>query len=257
MTTDLLARRLAALANYDDDSDWSAIRRRRRRPPAVTLVVGILAVALLGVGAGFAFYDDVLPFGSQPAAPKPVVRDFEKLFGGQYAPPGMDPHVLAGEARRVATFENGRHRYVLYVAPTKTGGFCESFTNLFGGCRQIRTLPPGPPDAGPGEVDPFAVGVFGDMSSQGARVIGGDLLLPPGTSLSVEFADGTSAKIPVVFVSPPIDAGFFLYPVPAEHIRLGHDAKYLTARDRGDRVVARARICCTNPRGPSGATGRG
>lgn len=257
MTTDLLAQRLAALANLDDDSDWSAIRRRRRRAQAVALIVAILALAMLGVSAGFAFYGDVLPFGSQPAAPAPVVRDFEKLFGGQYAPPGMDPHVLAGEARRVTTFENGRHRYVLYVAPTKAGGFCESFTNLFGGCRQMRTDQPGAPSDGSGEVNSFAIGLFGEMSSKGAIMLGGDLLLPPGTTLAVEFADGSSADIPVTFVSPPIDAGFFLYPVPAEHIRLGHDARYLTARDRGGRVVARARICCTNPRGPSGATGRG
>jgi hypothetical protein len=248
MTADLLEQRFAALADHEDDSDWAAIQRRRRRPAAVVLAVGVLVLATIGVGAGFALYDDVLPFGSQPAAPTPVVRDFQTLFGGQFAPPGMDPHVLAGEARRVATYGNGRHRYVLYLAPTKTGDFCESFTHLFGGCRQTRT--PGAPDSGIGEVNPFAIGEFGEMSARGAIMLAGDLLLPPGTTLTVELADGTSAEIPVTFVSPPIDAGFFLYPVPAEHIRLGHDPTYLTARDPDGHVVSRSRVCCTNPHGP-------
>ncbi len=242
MTTDLLEQRLAALADYDDDSDWTAIRRRRRRPAALALAFGVLAIATLGVGAAFALYDDVLPFGSQPPAPEPVVRDFETFFGSKDAPPGMDPHVLSGEARRVATFPNGRHRAVLYVAPTKNGGFCESFVELFGGCRQTRTLPAGAPAGGPGEVDWYAIGTTAQVGEKGASILGGDILLPPGTSLRVEFADGSSARIPVVFVSPPIDAGFFFYRVPGEHVRLEHEAAYLTARDRDGHVVARARV---------------
>ena len=193
-------------------------------------------------------YGDVLPFGSQEPAPAPVVKDFQTLFGGEGAPPGMDPRVRAGETRRVATFANGSHRYVLYVAPTKNGGFCESFVHLFGGCRQVRTLPAGAPSGGRDEINPFAIGPLGSMSSENtAAILGGDLLVPPGTSLSIEFADGSSAEIPVVFVSPPIDAGFFLYPVPAEHIPEGHQATYLTARNEHGQIVAKARISGPSP----------
>jgi hypothetical protein len=243
-TIDSLERRLAALVNSQDDSDWSAVSRRGRRPGALALAVGgVLLAAVLGVGAAFGLYGDALPFGSQDPAPPPVVKDFETLFGGEAAPPGMDPRVRASETRRVATFTNGSHDYVLYVAPAKNGGFCESFVNLFGGCRQVRKLPEGTYRAGPGEIDPFSIGVSGSMSSENtAAILGGNLLLPPGTSLSIEFADGSSEKIPVVFVSPPIDAGSFLYPVPAEHIRVGHEATYLTARDQHGEVVAKARI---------------
>src|SRR6266480_1824939 len=246
---DLLERRLTALANLQDDSDWSAVRRQRRRPAVLALAAAAVVVtAILGVGAAFGIYGDVLPFGSQEPAPAPVVKDFRTLFGGEGAPPGMDPRVRAGETRRVASFANGSHRYVLYVAPTKNGGFCESFVHLFGGCRQVRKLPAGAPSGGPDEINPFAIGPLGSMSSENtAAILGGDLLVPPGTSLSIEFADGSSAEIPVVFVSPPIDAGFFLYPVPAEHIPEGHQATYLTARNEHGQIVAKARISGPSP----------
>jgi hypothetical protein len=246
---DLLGQRLAAFSHPQDDSDWTAIRRQRRRLPTLIVGVGILIVAVLATGAAFGLYRDVLPFASQEPAPAPVVKDFQTLFGAEGAPPGMDPHVLAGETKRVATYAGGK--YVLYVAPTQNGGFCESFVRLFGGCRQVRKLPAGAPTGGPDEIDPFAIGTMGAMSSNGPTILGGDLLLPPGTSLSVEFADASSAEIPVVFVSKPIDAGFFLYPVPAEHVRLGHEARYLIARDAHGDVVAKARISgVTHPRLP-------
>jgi hypothetical protein len=242
---DLLEQRLTALANVQDDSDWNALRQRRRRPAYLALSAGaVIVIAVLSVGAAFGLYGDVLPFGSQDPAPPPVVKDFETLFSGEGAPPGMDPRVRASETRRVATFKNGSHEYVLYVAPAKNGGFCESFVNLFGGCRQVRD-PAGAPyyHPGPGEIDPFAIGVSGLMSSENtAAILGGHLLLPPGTSLSIEFADGSSEKIPVVFVSAPIDAGFFLYAVPAEHISEGHQATWMTARGQDGDVVAKARI---------------
>src|SRR5205823_628048 len=52
-------------------------------------------------------------------------------------------------------------------------------------------------------------------------------------SVEVQFEDGSSVTIPVVWVSAPIDAGFFGYEVPAAHLRVGarptllilHDAK--------------------------------
>ena len=243
---DPLEVHLNALANTENDSDWAGVRHRARRRTALVLGTAVLVAACLGVGAAFGLYRDVLPWGKQPPAPAPVVKDFDTFFGGKYAPPGMDPHVLAGETRRIATFRNGRHRSVLYVAPTKNGGFCDSFTHLFGGCRQVRKLPPGAPPPKHGEVNPFAIGTYGEMREEGSMLVNtllaGDLLLPPGTTLSVEFADGASTDIPVIFVSPPIDAGFFFYPVPSEHVRLGYEATFLTARDAGGQIVARTRV---------------
>jgi hypothetical protein len=240
MSPDLLEQRLTALANTNDDSDWDAVRRNRWRPSALALATTAFVLAALGAGAAFGLYAGVLPFGSQQPAPAAVVKDFKTFFGSEGAPPGMDPHVLAGEARRVASFAGGK--YTLYVAPTKTGGFCESFTHLFGGCRQMRALPPSAPPGGPDELNRYAIGSMGEVGSQGTTILGGDLLLPPGTSLAVQFADGSAADIPVTFVSPPIDAGFFLYLVPAEHVRLGHEAIYLTARREDGTIVANARV---------------
>ena len=253
MTTepDPVEMRFNALANRTDDSDWADVRRQGRRRTALVLGGAGLLAACLGVGAAFGLYRDVLPWGKQPPAPAPVVNDFNTFFGGKYAPPGMDPHVLAGETRRIATFRNGRHWSVLYVAPTKNGGFCDSFTHLFGGCRQVRKLPPGGPPPQPGEVNPYAIGNYGEAREEGSTfvsaLLAGDLLLPPGTALRVEFADGAAAEIPVIFVSPPIDAGFYFYPVPAEHVRLGHEATFLTARDADGHVVARASVSYAGP----------
>src|SRR5205807_10167905 len=87
---DLLEQRLTALTNLQDDSDWSAVRRQRRRPAVLALAAAAVVVtAILGVGAAFGIYGDVLPFGSQEPAPAPVVKDFRTLFGGEGAPPGM------------------------------------------------------------------------------------------------------------------------------------------------------------------------
>jgi hypothetical protein len=53
------------------------------------------------------------------------------------------------------------------------------------------------------------------------------------------YADGEEAEIPVVWVSPPIDAGFFLFWVPDGRRTAGRHVTALTAEDADGRVLAR------------------
>ena len=63
----------------------------------------------------------------------------------------MDPGIVPNAARKVTvvTLSDGPH--TLWVAPTKSGGFCETWTGLWGGCRS-RQAPAGAPRAGKLEI---------------------------------------------------------------------------------------------------------
>ena len=129
------AARCAAITDTRDDSDWLDVERRvrrssRRRKLTITLIA---AAAVLIVAPAFALRGSIIDFFSADPAPANVVRDFGSLEVG--APPGMAPGVDPEEARKVASFPFDGKQHVLYVAPTKGGGFCQSWTNSGGGCR--------------------------------------------------------------------------------------------------------------------------
>ena len=136
------AARCAAITDTRDDSDWLDVQRRvrrssRRRKLTIALIA---AAAVLIVAPAFALRGSIIDFFSADPAPANVVRDFGSLEVG--APPGMAPGVDPEQARKVASFPFDGKQHVLYVAPTKGGGFCESWTKAFGGCRTTRTLTP-------------------------------------------------------------------------------------------------------------------
>ena len=65
---------------------------------------------------------------------------------------------------------------------------------------------------------------------------------PPHHLTEVEFEDGSSSRIPTTWVSAPIDAGFFLYAVPAAHSAKGHCPEAVTLRDGDGAAVERASL---------------
>jgi hypothetical protein len=225
---DLLEERLRALANLNDDSDWGAVRRARRRPLRLAVAGGALLLAgVVAVGAALGLYRDVLPFGSLQPAPAPVVRSFSGFDVA--APAGMAPGVIASETRKVVELRlsTGKN-WILWVAPTRSGGFCMPH-----GCDRDRSLPFAPGLAVPGPVSPTGEILVPPV------IFEGDTLIQGASTLRVEFEDGTSARTPLVWVSAPIDAGFFVYEVPRAHWEAGHRPVALVLEDAEGKVLAR------------------
>ena len=129
------------LAPGPDDADWGDVLRRARRARRRRLTSASLAVATIFClgAAAYAFGHPIVDFSSAPKGPRTVVNDFGSLQVD--APEGMAPDVLPQEARRITTVTIDGKEHVLWVAPTKKGGFCEQWSNLVGGCRADRHDP--------------------------------------------------------------------------------------------------------------------
>jgi hypothetical protein len=109
--------------------------------------------------------------------------------------------------------------HLLAVAPTRHGNFCEAFARLFAGCRGRDVAIIGPTWGG---------------SNGRMTTIAGDVVAAGG-GLYVSFDRRDSSPVRVVWVSPPIAAGFYVIHVPR-----GVRSAVLLLRS-GGRVVARSR----------------
>ena len=146
----------------------------------------------------------MIDFFAAPAAPHAAQEMFTSLDIG--APAGMAPGV-SGPARSVmqATVD-GRTRQ-LWVSPTQAGGFCVLLEGYGGGCDRDRALP---------------INIGGGAHTPDSPVVlSGDVLSPDADHLELRYADGDSVSIPLVHVSPPIDAGFFVYVLPDATLQAG------------------------------------
>src|SRR5205085_1875216 len=137
------------------------------------------------------------------------------------APPGFTTGVVASQTRKIVLPDD----VALWIAPTRRGGFCLFVEGGGGQCDAARTLAFWPT---------FSIG--GDVSQQGVIksgpvLIDGSTTLDDAASVEVQFEDGSSVSIPVVRVSAPIDAGFFGWEVPADHLRVGARPNLVVLRD--------------------------
>ena len=235
----LLAARFAALAT-PDAGDWLDVRRRARRgrvrKAALVLAAAIAAMLVAAPALGLRPHVIVEWLGAEPA-PQDVQVWFQQLVARPGGPLENDPRVPPNSARRVTTVEHDGTEHVLWVAPTTRGGFCFSWTDLFGGCVADRELPR--TSGRPGELNPILLGASWQGNGEVLKQGGGSLLLPETNRLTLEYVDGSESEIPVVWVSAPIDAGFYLYWIPPEHREPGHEAAALVARDHDGTVLAR------------------
>src|SRR5205823_4331384 len=98
----------------------------------------------------------------------------------------------------------------LWVVPTKGGGYCFGFERYGGGCSQhnVRRSPLG--------VGGVLYDYHGPPSNHLVVLarVSGDVTAPSARLLELVSADGERTTIPIVWVSAPIDAGFFAYEVP-------------------------------------------
>ncbi|HTY29412.1 MAG TPA: hypothetical protein VMD51_14895 [Mycobacterium sp.] len=216
--SDLLVRRLQAANPVQPDAlgeleakirdrvlvlPSTAPDRKHRLPRRRLVVIACVLAALLG-GPALAFQFGVIDFSTAPAAPHPVVEQFSSLSVG--APPGMDPQVIAGQTRLVGTVLG----HQLWVAPTKEGGLCYLWSDSGGGCDAVGGFPlsvtwsgaattAAQPGAQPGRsftaVEGFAHSRWVD-------------------EVQITLDDGSTVQPEMLWVSPPINAGFFYYRAP-------------------------------------------
>jgi hypothetical protein len=244
--TDVLMERFGAIANASDDSDWldvrSRARRGRLRRPLLALVAVIAAIAV--VAPAFGLHRVVIDFLSAEHAPERVQVEFSQL--GIMAPVYLGPDVVPNSARKVMDVRlNGKVRAV-YVAPTRDDGFCVRF--VFTTSCRYRTPPTGQRPRYGNDLKAYVFGAHGTLDGAGiAQMIAGSLLDDEVEVVSAEFADGSSLELPITWVSPPIDAGFYFLDIPEEHRREGAQLVRLVARDADGDDVARQNFPLPKP----------
>jgi hypothetical protein len=248
----LLAERFPPLRNPVDDSDWLDVMRRardpvrrRRRLLAIGIAAALLVAATTALALGWP--GAVIDFFSAKPAPKRVVVQFGRL--NVISAPGMSPRTIPGQAREVmsAVLNGKRHR--LYLAPTRDGGFCFIWSNWIGGCanRKLRSVQvPGQPRR---TVVPPKIGVsYEDARQNGVpHIVTGHVFVRDADRLELRFADGTRTSVPVTWVSPPIDAGFFIYEIPAAHLRRSTALTAVVAVRSDGSIAAQARFHLPSP----------
>jgi len=197
----------------------------RRVPARVALVGAVVVLAVVVTAVAFGLPQRVVDFFSSAPAPTGIKNFMGSMGVG--APPGMDPRAIGGQTREIAGVP-GR----LYVAPTRSGGFC-FLRWATGGCVGARWGTPGKPihpGYGPLGVDVNGPFVRGWVRSGATR------------TLEARFADGSTATIPardVTWVSAPINAGFVAYTVPRSHRDRAHALSWIVALDQHGRVIGR------------------
>ena len=245
----LIRTSLDRLAPLPDASrrDWHDVRRRAGRRPARQLVLALVAAATVALLAVLAATPALglrgrlvqLFSGGEPA-PTRVVADFAQLDVG--APPGMATGVIASETREVMAvpLSTGKSA-VLWVAPTRSGGFCLGLSTSGrgsgggGGCDRDRLLRFSPGLLIPGPISPDGIILEPPV------VIDGHTLDPRATKVEIRYQDGSVAQTPVLWVSAPIDAGFFIYEIPKQHWEAGHRPSTLILEDADGHELARAK----------------
>jgi hypothetical protein len=219
---------------------------RARRVGVVALATLILAAVVL-VSTGFG--RDALrslvgridvEFGASEPAPAVVRWRFEDLAIG--APPSFAPDAIASQARTVGALRIGGKERALSVVPTRGGGFCFEIENSSGGCV---------PDPGGGPMTRTRLSASPTISVDPrpnapsyAQILGVQGMVSGDEieRLAIEFADGASQDLDFVYVSEPIDAGFFGYTVPEDRQRGSKRPCFVVGRNAAGEIVARRRI---------------
>jgi hypothetical protein len=207
--------------------------RRRLLTLKAGLALATIVVAFLLVAPAVRIRIPALDFWSAEKAPPKVVQDFESL--GEGAPPRMDPGAIPGETRKVSLPDGG----TLWVAPTKDGGFCTLGTRS-GGCDKLGTVPLGVTWGASGPSRPRGKSPPGRIPMTAFDLVEGHANARFVDRVEIRFADGEIERPTLTWVSEPIHQGFFVYRIPNEHRRAGHEIEAVVGLDQDGRVVVDA-----------------
>ena len=204
------------------------------RPRLRLVMVAVIVFLLLLIGGAFTFGLGlpVLDFGHAEKAPPDsrVVKNFAVLDQG--APPGMATDVIPNETRKVATFG----KEALWVAPTRQGGFCTD-RGGGGGCDRLGTVPLNVGWAVERSApSPESDRIFGGLPVVDA--VEGYVNARWADALEIRFEDGDVIRPRIVWVSKPIDVGFFDQKIPLPHRQPDHLISAVVALDRDGNLVA-------------------
>ena len=203
---------------------------------ATVVIVGAL-IATPALGLQNAILDlfgrSDVEFAQAPPAASVIKREFAEMTSG--APKGMNPNVLPGQTKLAATFnvEGGQRR--VWVAPTAGGGYCYVIERLSGGCRQD-----GSPSAGLELGGSFVLAA--GASAPRMDFLAGEIFEPRATTLRVTFEDSRAELLPFVYVSGPIDAGFFAYKPSSAEQQPGHRPLAVAVLDANGSLLATREI---------------
>jgi hypothetical protein len=117
----------------------------------------------------------------------------------------------------------------LWVAPRRDGGFCFAIYHAGASC-----VPP--------DFTPLWVNQRGFTRSGIALEFAGTITDPRATTIEANYKDGSHDDVPFIYVSPPINAGFFIFGVPNEHLSHESELVAVTALDQNGHVLAREPI---------------
>jgi hypothetical protein len=216
----------------------AAPRRRNRRRLALALAAALAVVAVAGPALGL--HRTIVSFFEAEPAPERAQIDFARM--GLGAPAPLGPDVVHEQARKVLERELEGKVRALYVAPTARGGFCWTWSEMTSSCGRTndRQSPLGFGwREGPNGATSVTGHVFGDTIDR----------------LELRYEDGRADDVPIVWISPPIDAGLYGFDVPDEQLREGRRPQALVAMSADGDVVARHGFHYSDPDWESGRDG--
>lgn len=224
---------------------WNEVVRRvgptrrlvtRRR----VVLYGLSAAIVVYLAApAFGLNPPFLDFFSSKPAPKRVVKDFRQQNVAGAHGFGINPKVLAGKARRITVYHlrNGTP-FPLDVAPRRGGGFCFDF-GWGGSCTPAHAhVTDEPGDHNIGKLGP---------SEYGSKIIAGYVTDQKIDHLELRFQDKTRVEIPLLWVSAPINAGFYMHELTRAQHRSGHRPIALVGVDAHGHPVAWVRSMFRSP----------
>ena len=243
-------------------ADWSDVLRRagsrtgggrlpvvRRRWPLVAIGVAAVLVAILVATPAWALVRDVLPFWGQASAPSSVKVEFSRMNRGP-APADMSPQAVSGDSREIEQATIGGETKTLWVAPaTGRFDFCWIWgPNLLGTCGSaaqplgvaFETIPPHDPSQ-PAQTTNFAPN-SGYPENGVPFWVTGSAISASVSDVVIRFSDGSSVQPHIVWVSAPINAGFFAYDIPAEQQSSDDHATAVEAYDQDGKLVSKQTI---------------
>jgi RNA polymerase sigma factor (sigma-70 family) len=215
------------------------VARAGRRPRRRLMVPVAVGLTVLAAAPTLAFQRQLVDFFAGEPAPAKIQLDFESMrkhSAEASARLGAPQYTPVGLAREVMTVMLDGEMRPLWVVPTEQGAFCYRL-HFHGSCLA-------PEDA----AGPLRIGGGGLMTgaTDGLDWAVGPVLEPKAQRLELLYQDGERVVIPFVWVSPPIDAGFYAYDVPPEHEQAGRLAAVVIAVDAGGEPVAHT--CLPFPR---------